>query len=72
MGISKNSNQLTTNILSITAANCMTMTTIAGGAEKTCFYVGTFAVGDVVRAHTAGTTNGSGTNNSGFIICRVV
>ncbi len=71
IGISVNSNQLTTNVSTITAAHRRALATSAG-ADYAIFvgYTGYLAASAVVRPHT----NGQGTNTAalcGFSICRV-
>jgi len=61
VGISLNSTQLTTNIQNITPADQLAVQDTANtnkGAEATAIFVGN--VGDVVRAHTEGSSTGVG------------
>lgn len=71
IGISVNSNQLTTNITSITAAHRRALDTSAG-ADYMAFvsFTGWLAVNDVIRPHTAGAGSNSSALN-GFSICRI-
>jgi hypothetical protein len=69
-GISQNSSQLTTSIASITDANIVMYTEGATNTKATACGTVLGANGDVIRAHTDGTPNG--TNNSvRFIITKV-
>lgn len=71
MGLSVNSSQLTTGINSITAANRLSNNQT--GEANFQGYVGAtkyFSAGDVVRAHTGGTSSGA-TNSSSLTIVRV-
>lgn len=59
-GVSVNSNQLTTNILSITNANRITLTSSAAANRPAfCAVLKYLNIGDVVRAHTNGSPDGS-------------
>jgi hypothetical protein len=71
MGISLNSNQLTTSIATITAANRL-VGVAANGANLAngCSWTGYIAAGGVVRAHTDSNATGSGVPAS-FTITRV-
>lgn len=57
VGLSLNSNQLTTNIRSITAANNLITNQTASTAGGTVTVCLKFVVGDVIRAHTDGSQN---------------
>lgn len=62
MGISVNSNQLTTAIQSITAANRLAMIDTPGaGLAGQLIWIGRLNVNDVIRMHTDGTMNASNT-----------
>ena len=60
LGISKNASSLTTNIVSIAALERLTCST-TGGADyvETVSWQGYLVAGDVIRAHTNGTTTGA-------------
>jgi hypothetical protein len=65
MGISKNSNQLTTAIVSITAAHRKGITqTPAANLLSSCAVTLFLEVGDVIRCHTSGTAEGTGVASS--------
>jgi hypothetical protein len=72
LGLSINSTQLTTNIVSITVTDVLSIssTTAAGLASVAS---GTFyaAAASVIRAHTAGTTSGGNPTFAQFTIARV-
>ena len=72
-GLSCNSNQLTTAIDGgITDAHHLVMTYDLGSlGSNSCSYTGRFAVNDVIRAHTDGTTADTATSRVKFIITRV-
>lgn len=60
MGISVNSNQLTTSILSITSANRLAITdNPAANRPGFCCSLKYLSVGDVIRAHTSGANDGN-------------
>jgi hypothetical protein len=59
-GISVNSNQLTLSIESITASHRKGIVNTQSGYYDTCTTPLQLAIGDVVRAHTAGAVNGAG------------
>lgn len=62
-GISRNSSQLTTSIVSINAADRLASTLAQSGAEdQTVSWTGYLAAGDVIRAHTDGNTDDLTTN----------
>lgn len=65
MGISLNSNQLTTNIWQITAANRIASTAMLGDQFMVNF-TGTLAAGDVLRMHTDG--DASALDSDAFMI----
>lgn len=70
-GLSLNSAQLTTAILSLTAANRIANTTTAANNQSALVSLTRyFAAGDVIRAHAEGTAVG-GTNVTQFTIARV-
>lgn len=71
-GLSLNSNQLTTDNTSITAAHRLGVVH-SGGANETEMVSNTvyIAAGGVVRAHTNGNTSGSNTSFANFTITRV-
>jgi len=70
IGISLNSNQLTTSIASITAANRLAEATVpSANATASVSWIGYLASGSVIRAHTAGTAAGSVASE--FTITRV-
>lgn len=72
MGISLNSNQLTTNIFSITQANILSaVTAFVSSMPFEASWVGRLSAADVVRAHTAGDVTGSVPNTCQFTIARV-
>lgn len=71
-GISINSNQLTTNIGSITAAHIGATGYVANANETVCASVTLdLTAGDVVRAHTNGEAAGTLTNATQFVITRI-
>lgn len=71
-GISINSNQLTTNIVSITASHIGATGYIANANETVCASVTLYlTAGDVVRCHTNGEAAGTLTNATQFCITRV-
>lgn len=71
-GISINSNQLTTNIGSITASHIGATGYVANANETICAAVTLdLTAGDVVRAHTNGEAAGTLTNATQFTITRV-
>lgn len=59
LGISVNSNQLTTSILSITTANRIMLTNSPTNTFASVSAVATLAVNDVIRVHTDGLINGA-------------
>jgi len=73
-GISKNSNQLTTQISSITAAHQLVeCTTGNANFRANCATTVTLAAGDVIRAHLGGaSTNGSSAGDTRFTITRII
>jgi hypothetical protein len=71
-GLSVNSNQLTTAIISITASHrLVTQKSQAVNATNAVSYTGYFAAGDVIRAHADATTNGSVMGRTGIQIQRI-
>jgi hypothetical protein len=74
IGISKNSNQLTTSIASITAAHNIAMhpfdsdTGASGGALP---WTGKLVAGDIIRAHTNGNTDGTTAATVKFVITQI-
>jgi hypothetical protein len=72
MGISLNSNQLTTSIVSITAANRIARSSPAGANQgSTSSVTMQLSAGDVIRPHTDGTGKGSNTALPMFTITQV-
>jgi hypothetical protein len=72
IGISINSNQLTTNIGSINAANRLAnVYTYLGGGWGVVTIVTRCVTGDVIRPHTTGTNANTGVNDNVFIIRKV-
>ena len=72
MGLSLNSNQLTTVIHIIAAADTLNVTTTGGSGWPSCSsHTGYFVPGDVIRAHTSGDTTGGSPNACQFTITRV-
>lgn len=60
-GISRNSNQLTTSIQSITDSHILNIAKTIGGDHDSVSWVGYLTAGDVIRAHTEGSaTSGAG------------
>ncbi len=73
-GASVNSNQLTTAIQSITAANILMANVAGSNANGVGNYVGTtvrLSIGDVVRAHDDGGPNGTTFTGSRFKIVKI-
>jgi hypothetical protein len=61
MGISKNSNQLTTNIHSITSSDILALSASASAGIETSVTVSTILEsGSVIRPHTTGTVDQTG------------
>ena len=72
MGISLNSSQLTTAILSITAADrLMISTTTAAGYAAALSWTGHLTAADVIRAHESGTAEHASTQFANFTITKV-
>lgn len=72
MGVSLNSTQLTTDIISITAADRITETTTAAANQRACCGLSIYlAAGSVIRAHTNGGVAGSLPAVTQFTITRV-
>lgn len=70
-GISLNSSQLTTGISGITDADRLSMVTTGGANYRGfCGSTLTLTAGDVIRAHTSGTSGGIA-NNTQFTITRI-
>lgn len=60
-GISRNSNQLTTSVQSITDSHILNIAKTIGGDHDSVSWVGYLTAGDVIRAHTEGSaTSGAG------------
>jgi len=57
IGLSKNSNQLTTNVASITVAHRLGQSGTASNTIGNISFVGKLVAGDVIRPHTNGTPN---------------
>lgn len=71
IGLSLNSNQLTTDIQAISIGNILANTTTpTANVESNVCWTGYLQAGDVVRAHTQGNPQG-GTAQSSFTIARV-
>jgi hypothetical protein len=70
-GVSLNSAQLTTAVVSITAANRLGMMVNAAGVNNTITVIARLAAGDVLRAHTGGTHNDTAAETSYFNIRRI-
>lgn len=72
-GISLNSNQLTTNISTITASNRVGIATTPAADLNACVtWTGRLAVNDVIRPHTDGAAGGGTAARSGFSLCKIV
>jgi len=72
LGVSLNSNQLTTAIYGITRANCLSAnSTVAASVTGSCGGTFYFSAGDVVRVHTDGTATGGNAYTQNFTITRV-
>lgn len=74
LGITKNSSELTTNVISLTAPSSLLASADTGGVNYcgSASWAGYLLKGDVIRAHTNGTTSGtSGTLEAKFTISRV-
>lgn len=72
IGISLNSNQLTTGIQSITISAVLMMASSAGtNFGESVSWVGTLAAGDVVRAHDDGIATGADANKTQFTITKI-
>lgn len=71
IGISVNSNQLTTGIASITAANRLGYQTVASGIHGHFSTTRYFKAGDVIRPHVGGGTTPDTTSIVKFSICKV-
>jgi len=60
IGLSKNSSQLTTSIISITAADRLAVETVSGAGEVgNCAWSGYLAANDIIRPHSDGFAGGS-------------
>jgi hypothetical protein len=70
-GISVNSNQLTTNVATITDSHLVILNESSTNAKNIASATVPLTVGDIVRAHTDGNPNGSTNINSRFIITQV-
>lgn len=71
-GISINSNQLTTSILSITQSARLARATSSAANFGACVdSPAILSPGDVVRAHAAGTTSGANTTDAVFLLTKV-
>lgn len=72
LGVSLNSNQLTTNVESITAANRLCLGSAPQNFATFVSATKKLLAGDVIRAHIGTAGAGNGTNaNSGFFITRI-
>lgn len=72
IGASKNSNQLSTNLASITNTHRLIICgTNAGSVPSTCTVVSNLVAGDKIRMHDEGSADGAADNNSSFRITRV-
>lgn len=70
-GISLNSNQLTTDIQSISASTRLAIQANSSDVRANMAVTVVLAAGDVVRAHTRGVADGGTPSNSMFIITKV-
>lgn len=72
-GLSKNSSQLTTSIISITTADRLAIGTTdsISGYPETISWQGYLQAGDVIRAHTEGALGSAGPDRSAFTISKV-
>lgn len=72
MGLSLNSNQLTTTIENITISNILAISSSSATnfGEQVC-WTGILAVNDVIRAHDAGIASGATASKTQFTISRV-
>jgi len=70
-GISLNSSQGTTAILSITTADRLVESTSTTGFTQSCTWTGFLSSGDVIRAHESGSTESASTQYANFTIVRV-
>lgn len=72
MGVSLNSNQLTTSIQSITTSNVLTIAGLSPTLTSCASWTGRLIAGDVVRPHNSvGGLNGTGTNDTLFNIVKL-
>lgn len=74
IGLSKNSNQLTTSITAITAAHCLVahpFDSDSGSSGGTFSWCGKLVAGDVIRMHTSGNTDGTTAATTKFVITQV-
>jgi hypothetical protein len=71
IGISLNSNQLTTSITSITTTNVVADVLVSTGFAASCGATMYLSSGDVIRPHNGGVSTGSQTNSVQFVITRV-
>lgn len=71
IGLSRNSNQLTTSIGSITAAHMLAHTVPVSGVTGMCSVTAYLAAGDVIRCHTGGSQDATGANDSRFHMVKV-
>jgi hypothetical protein len=71
LGLSLNSSQLTTSILTITVSTVLAITYCATNESTIATVSAYFAAGDVIRPHTDGTAVGVYTQNLQFTITRV-
>lgn len=72
LGISLNSSQLTTGITSITAADrLIRASTPAADTGAFAGWTGNLLAGDLIRAHTGGTTTGANPATVEFTICKI-
>lgn len=71
-GISLNSSQLTTSVISITASNLLIQSTNSNNTYSGAVsWTGYLPAGSVIRPHTAGQTAGTPANAIQFTMCRV-
>lgn len=70
-GLSLNTAGPTTGVQSLTRSEILSFGNPGGNAPQCIPWTGYLAAGDVVRAHTDGTTDGTPANGQQFTICRV-
>jgi hypothetical protein len=71
LGVSVNSNQLTTGIASITDTHRVLLTAMNADRPTCAGATLNLIAGDIIRAHTEGSTTGSGSNYVNFRIVKV-